>query len=139
MASLGSIGAGAGLGFVGTPNAIDIGRAETLEDVVEAIASRARAISPGEWVLTSWPSALPAGETLTRHHLDKAAPNVPVMVTGYPYVVVNSYLLALAGIGPETIAPRGGEILKDERGNLTGALAFQAVYQLLPPPPQPSV
>lgn len=139
VVSLGSIGAGAGLGFIGTGSTLDISDATTLDEVLARIAARARETPKGQWVVTGWPKALPAEVMPTRWDLDRVAPDVPVFVTGYPYVVVNSMLLDRAGITRDTPVPFGGEILKDDAGDPNGVLAFQAVYQLLPSPPQPSV
>lgn len=140
VVSLGSIGAGAGLGFIGTGSTLDISDAATLDEVLERIAARARETPEGKWVVTGWPKALPPEVMPTRWDLDRVAPDVPVFMSGYPYVVVNSLLIERAGITKDTPVPFGGEIVKDpETGEPNGVLAFQAVYQLLPDPPQPSV
>lgn len=139
VVSLGSIGAGAGLGFINTGSVLDVSKADTTQDILDAVADRVRRTAKGDWVITGWPGALKKGGKLTCRDLDAVAPDTPVMVTGYPYVIVNSLLLHQAGIARGTPAPAGGEILMDPAGDPTGVLAFQAVYQLLPPPPQPSV
>lgn len=139
VASLGSIGAGAGLAFVGTDRVADVSDVDSIDGIVDVVRERARDLPDGEWVVTGWPAGLPQGVLPTRWDLDRAAPDKPVMISGYPYVVVNSLLLEQAGITRETQSPAGGEILRDERGEPNGALSFQAVYQLLPTPPQPSV
>jgi len=56
------------------------------------------------------------------------------MISGYPYAVINSFLLRKAGITRDTRSRRRRE-LRIPSPRATGALAFQAVYQL-PPPPQ---
>lgn len=139
VASLGSVGAGAGLAFVGSNSALDISHASTVKDVIKLIKEKVVQSRPGDWILTCWPTSLSSNEKITRRDLDTVAPDNPVMVSGYPYIIVNSYLLNLSGIGPDTAVPPGGEIVRNIDGELTGELAFQAVYQFLPCPPQPTV
>lgn len=138
--SLGSTGAGAALAFVGSESAIDISKATTVAEVVRIIADAVRQRSTGDWILTSWPSSLAPGESITCDTLDEVALHNPVMVTGYPNVVVNSFLMRQAGITDQTQAPPGGEIGHDPKtGKPNGIFAFRAIYQLLPQPPEPSV
>ena len=141
VVSLGSIGAGAGLGFLGTDRVLDISKATSIQDILDAIASRVRQSDKGEPIITGWyKESLKEGRRPTRWDLDAVSPDNPVFMSGYPYVIVNSHILKEAGITKKTVSPPGGEIEKDPRtGEPTGSLAFQAVYQFLPPLPQPSV
>lgn len=140
VVSLGSIGAGAGLGFVETGSVLDVSRATSADEIVQAIAVRVAASKPGDWVISGWPAAVKGSATFITHKdLDRVSPHNPVMVTGYPYTVVNSYLLRQAGITKDTVCPDGGEIIRFPDGHPTGALAFQSIYQLLPSPPQPTI
>ncbi len=76
-------------------------------------------VDPGHWVTgrgwieTFWkPPVFP-----TRPDLDKVAPNNPVYLTradGHG-AVANSKALEMAGVGPETPDPFGGEILRDKK------------------------
>jgi hypothetical protein len=85
------------------------------------------------WIETHWPE----GRFLTRQDLDAAAPGRVVLLgraDGHA-VVASSAALAAAGVTADTVAPAGGEILKDEKGQPTGMLvdaAEQLVSALMP-------
>jgi predicted amidohydrolase YtcJ len=85
------------------------------------------------WIETHWPEA----RFLTAADLDAAAPGRVVLLSradGHA-VVASSAALALAGISADTVAPSGGEILKDDSGRPTGLLvdaAEQLVSGLTP-------
>lgn len=73
----------------------------------------------------------------TKESLDKAFKANPVSfgrVDGHA-IWVNSKALALAGISSTTVAPEGGEIVKDDQGNPTGVLidnAMNLVFNIVP-------
>ncbi|HYC69496.1 amidohydrolase [Brevundimonas sp.] len=76
------------------------------------------------WIETHWPEA----RFLTRQDLDAAAPGRVVLLgraDGHA-VVASSAALAAAGVTADTVAPSGGEILKDEAGQPTGLLVDAA-------------
>ncbi|GAA0868512.1 amidohydrolase [Brevundimonas basaltis] len=85
------------------------------------------------WIETHWPE----GRFLTRQDLDAAAPGRVVLLgraDGHA-VVASTPALAAAGITALTVAPPGGEILKDDAGQPTGMLvdaAEQLVGGLMP-------
>lgn len=85
------------------------------------------------WIETHWPE----GRFLTRDDLDAAAPGRIVLLgraDGHA-VAASSAALAAAGIDETTVAPSGGEILKDAGGRPTGLLvdaAEQLVAGLMP-------
>ncbi|MFA4894323.1 amidohydrolase [Brevundimonas sp.] len=85
------------------------------------------------WIETRWPEA----RFLTAADLDAAAPGRVVLLgraDGHA-VVASSAALAAAGITADTVAPSGGEILKDDGGRPTGLLvdaAEQLVAGLMP-------
>ena len=77
------------------------------------------------WIETRWPEA----RFLTAADLDAAAPGRLVFLwraDGHA-VVVSSSVLAAAGIDASTVAPSGGEILKDANGQPTGLLVDAAM------------
>ncbi|MBM3537820.1 MAG: amidohydrolase [Alphaproteobacteria bacterium] len=113
----------------------------SIADIVGRIASAARTLQPGEWIVT-----MPVGEpphyfdplkTLAegrlpnRHELDRAAPANPVYIQGVfgnwgkppGYSALNSRALALNAVTRDT-RPRysGIEIEKDASGELTGII-----------------
>lgn len=85
------------------------------------------------WIETHWPE----GRFLTRQDLDAAAPGRIVLLgraDGHA-VVASSAALQAAGVDADTVAPDGGEILKDASGQPTGLLvdaAEQLVAGLMP-------
>lgn len=69
----------------------------------------------------------------TRWVLDKACPNHPVFILRYDVHIgiANTKALELAGITKDTKAPEGGEIRKNEKGELTGILSELATSLIL--------
>ncbi len=69
----------------------------------------------------------------TKKELDEACPDHPVFILRYDghCGIANSKALKLAGITRDTIAPAGGEIRKDNRGEPTGILVELATSMLL--------
>jgi len=112
------------------------------EEFVQRIAEKARELPAGSWILNGdWdherfrPPDLPAKEWV-----DSVTPDHPVCVNRYDghMVLVNSLALKLAGINRNTVAPSGGEIIKDPAtGEPTGILkdaACDLVYARIPEP-----
>jgi len=122
--------------------AVDLSQARSVADAVAALADRAAATPPGEWVLSSsrWhESALAEGRLPTRSEMDAVIPRHPVLVRrGGHNVVANSAALAQAGITRHTPDPPGGTYVRDAGGDLTGhvigAPAFAPLAALLPKP-----
>lgn len=90
------------------------------------IEAKANTLAEGEWVLGGrWDHSLIGGEFPTKEELDEIAPNNPVFlqdVDGHS-AWANSLALNLGGITADTVAPDGGEILRDpETGEPTGIL-----------------
>ena len=88
------------------------------------------------WIETHWPEKRFPG----RADLDRAVPDRPVVLTradGHA-LVANSKMLALAGIGRDTAAPAGGQILKDGAGEPTGMLIDNAKALIVAKLPKPS-
>ncbi|MGB9893127.1 MAG: amidohydrolase [Candidatus Saccharicenans sp.] len=112
------------------------------EEFISRIAAKARELPPGSWILNGdWdhqqfsPPELP-----TRDWIDAVTPEHPVCVNRFDghMVLVNSLALKLAGIDKKTVAPAGGEIIKDPvSGEPTGILkdaAADLVYARFPEP-----
>ncbi len=98
--------------------------------VLDAIAAAASGSPEGQWIWGMGYAAGPSGAAvLSRTELDDVAPNNPVCVMDQSYhsCHANSAALAIAGIGRDTPNPRGGEILRDERGDATGLLWERAM------------
>jgi hypothetical protein len=121
-----------GLGH--TLRQVDLRGAASIEDVVARLKAGAPSdgwITGRGWDQNLWPSkAMPTHEPLTQAFADR-----PVWLrridghAGWG----NAKLLAEAGIGPDTKAPKGGEILRDTKGRPTGVLV-DAAMGLVPVP-----
>jgi predicted amidohydrolase YtcJ len=119
---------------------VPLNRAQSVDDVLDAIAERAKQTPPGEWIVTSanWhETLLPEGRFPTAEELERAAPEHPVAVRrGGHNLVANSRALTLAGITRESPDPERGTVVRDEDGNPTGRLiephAMAPVLDLLP-------
>jgi predicted amidohydrolase YtcJ len=121
-------------------SAVQLTDATSLKEFVKRIAEYASHTPKGEWIRngewdeTKWnPPKLP-----TRQDIDPVTPDNPVMLDRYDghLVLVNSKVLALAGITSATPDPPGGVIVRDANGQPTGALkdaATELVARVAPP------
>lgn len=119
-------------------------QAPTWQDALNRIAAAVRHARPGEWILgygwhqEHWThppqpnfEGLPTGAKL-----DAISPNNPVLLrhaSGHA-IFVNRKAMQLAGIGPDTPNPPGGEIVRDPHGRAIGMLrddAMNLVYAAL--------
>jgi len=109
---------------------IDLSRARTIGELLEAISAGVRKSKPGDVVITNsdWHEAQLKEQRLPlRYDLDKVAPETPVVVVrgGHEYVL-NSAALRKWNITSATAAPPGGSIARYENGELSGALVDAA-------------
>lgn len=115
----------------------------SLDDFLARVKARCEAAEPGAWVTgrgwieTFWtPQVFP-----TREQLDAVSPKNPVALEradGHA-VVANSLALKLAGIDRNTVAPQGGEIMKDKvTGEPNGMVLDNAGNLLLAVIPAPT-
>jgi predicted amidohydrolase YtcJ len=109
---------------------VQLNDAASREEFVKRIRSYAAHAPPGEWIRagdwdeTKWtPAVMP-----TRQDIDPVTPNNPVAIDRYDghSILVNSRALALAGITAATPDPPGGVIVRDAKGQPTGALSDAA-------------
>ncbi|MFB3905306.1 MAG: amidohydrolase [Acidobacteriota bacterium] len=120
---------------------IDLRQAKDETELARLIGERAREILKGAWITggnwdhESWPSQrLP-----TRHLIDPVTPDTPVFVDRLDghMALANSYALRLAKITRNTPDPKGGEIVRNDKGEPTGLLrdaAMDLVARLIPEP-----
>jgi predicted amidohydrolase YtcJ len=120
---------------------LSAGKAPTWDAIVRRVAEAAKRARPGEWIIgNGWhqehwtrpprPSVqgLPAGR-----ELDTVSPHNPVVLqhaSGHA-IFVNNVALRLAGIGPGTPNPPGGEIVRDASGRAIGMLRDAAMSPVL--------
>lgn len=110
--------------------ALDLGEARSMDDVIAKVRARAATVPPGTWVRGGgWDEGkLKERRYIMAADLDKAAPDHPVYLThttGH-YGVANSLALELSGVTRETPDPPGGTIDRDANGNPTGVMKERA-------------
>jgi hypothetical protein len=124
---------------------MDAGRKELLEcgfpftlgmdEVLARVRDCAAALPAGAWVRGGqWSSELLGAERPPqRALLDAVAPDHPVflMDSTVHNAWLNSKALAALGIDRDSVAPRGGTILKDGAGEPTGILLDKAAYEAM--------
>ncbi|HVH58123.1 MAG TPA: amidohydrolase [Vicinamibacterales bacterium] len=111
-------------------DALDLGDARSMDDVIAKVRARAAAVPAGTWVRGGgWDEGkLKERRYIMAADLDKAAPDHPVYLThttGH-YGVANSLALKLSGVTRETKDPPGGTIDRDGDGNPTGVMKERA-------------
>jgi predicted amidohydrolase YtcJ len=107
-------------------DAVQLNDATSAKEFVRRIGERARKTPKGDWLRggdwdeTKWnPATLP-----TKELIDPVTPDTPVFVFRYDghMALANSVALRLAGVTTQTPDPPGGVIVRDAKGNPTGAL-----------------
>jgi hypothetical protein len=105
---------------------------ETIQDVLDYIASRTKVVPEGEWITMSqvFITRLKEQRYPTRAELDRVAPKHPVAFRTGPDASVNSLALKLNGIDRNFKIPDGvpGKIEKDGNGEPTGILRTYGNY-----------
>ncbi|MFN7914283.1 MAG: amidohydrolase [Vicinamibacterales bacterium] len=117
---------------------VDLSRARSLDDVLQAIGERVKTTDPGEVVVTNadWHEAQLKEQRLPyRADLDTVAPNTAVVVVrgGHEYIL-NTAALKKWNITKATPQPAGGRISRDEKGELNGELVDRAKALVQLPP-----
>ncbi len=94
-----------------------------------------RDIDKDTWIVAHGydPAKITNKKDLTRHDLDEACPDHPVIISHWTCheCYANSKAISLAGIDKNTPQPFAGEIKKDSRGELTGHFIENAQSQLV--------
>ena len=113
---------------------VNMSRAKTIAEALEAIKQFADKKQPGDWIIGSaWhpPSQLAEKRYLTRQEIDSVAPNNPVYLrTVGHFSMANTLALAKAGVDKNTPDPGGGSFERDASGELTGVLVETAIDQV---------
>lgn len=113
---------------------VDLRMAASEADVVKAVAARAKAQKPGTWVVgRGWDQNRWPGQAMPTHAaLSLAVPKHPVVlyrVDGHA-AWANAAALKLAKISDKTVAPKGGQILLDDKSKPSGVLIDNAMSLL---------
>jgi predicted amidohydrolase YtcJ len=128
---------------IGGGPGVDLSRARSLQEVLDAIAARAAATPEGEVVVTNsdWHEGQLREQRLPyRDDLDRAASSHPVVVVrgGHEYIL-NTTALVHFGIEESAAAPPGGSVGRYPDGRLNGELVDTAKsFVTLPPRPEAS-
>lgn len=119
---------------------VNMSRAKTVAEALEAIKAFAARKKPGEWIVGgAWhpPSQLAEKRYLTKQEIDSVAPNNPVYLrTVGHFSMANGLALQKAGVDKSTPNPSGGSFERDASGELTGVLvetAIDRVEKAVPP------
>ncbi len=126
---------------------LDLSTATTYDDVVAQVADAAAQAEPGEWILgRGWHQSkwFPQPERMvkgfqTHEKLSAVSPDNPVYLvhaSGHA-AMANARAMEVAGVTAETEVAGDGEVIKDEKGQPTGALnevAMKLVSQHVPTP-----
>lgn len=105
---------------------------DSISDIVDRVAEVVDETTTGEWIrgYRYDDTLLADNRHPTKHDLDKAAPDNPVVlthVTGH-FCVANSAALREVGIDHRSGDPVGGRIARDDRGEPTGLLIEAAAF-----------
>lgn len=115
---------------------------DDLGETVAKIKSYVENTPEGEWVVgVGWIEKKWAeNRFLNKGDLDPFSPNHPVVANraGEHSIVANSKAMEIAGITRDTPDPDGGQILKDENGELTGMFVDNAMALIRDHIPAPS-
>lgn len=120
---------------------LDLRGVESIDALVARVTAFRARLPEGAWLLGRGfnEATMAEGRPPTRRDLDRAAPDLPVVLTrtcGHIYAV-NSVALARAAVDANTPDPVGGRIDRDAAGEPTGLLhetAMGLVTRAVPPP-----
>ncbi len=116
---------------------LDLREAENWDEVIYLVASAAEKAKPGDWIIgrgwhqEKWDPAPEPNVNGYPYHdvLSRATPYNPVLLkhaSGHA-LFANAKAMQLAGITEETKSPRGGEIVRDSLGKITGVFKEDAM------------
>jgi len=122
-------------------NGVNLRQAATKKDFIQTLKKFCLQHKDSRWILGGdWDHEAWGGDLPRRAWIDSVTPNNPVFVSRYDghMSFANSKALQLAGITRNTVAPPGGEIVKDENGEPTGVFKDNAQDLILTAIPEPS-
>jgi predicted amidohydrolase YtcJ len=112
-------------------------KSKSWEDIVAMVAEKAKTAKPGEWIVgrgwhqEKWDTPLEKQVLGYPYHdaLSAVSPNNPVLLrhaSGHG-LFANAKAMEIAGVSKETPSPRGGEIVRDSRGEAIGVFEERAM------------
>jgi hypothetical protein len=114
--------------------------AKSKKEFIDILKAFCLSHADGRWVEGgNWDHEVWGGDLPRKEWIDSISSGNPVFVSRYDehMSIANSKALKLAGIDRNTVAPPGGEIVKDEKGEPTGLLKDNAqalVSRVIPSP-----
>src|SRR5690606_17274080 len=131
------------LGYTALVTGTSVNRAADVGELQEMLAEAAAALPAGGALVAQRLDDTRLGRLPTRHDLDRAVADRPVLVYRYcgHVAVANTAALAAAGVSSGTSDPTGGSFGRDSEGAPTGVLretaidvVSRALDPLIPPP-----
>jgi len=120
---------------------VDLVGVATEAEAVERVAAFAKGVPRGQWIVgRGWDEGAWANRYPTKKLLSERVPDHPALLSGLHGFAVWANRLALerAGMTRATVAPAGGEIVKDGSGEPTGILLNRATSLLMDAVPEPT-
>jgi predicted amidohydrolase YtcJ len=120
---------------------VDLVGVPTEAEAVERVVRFAKDVPKGQWILgRGWDEGAWASHYPDMKQLSERVPDHPVLLAGLHSFAVWGNRLAFekAGIGPGSVAPEGGEIVRDASGAPTGILLNRATTLLSAAVPEAS-
>jgi len=124
---------------------VDLRNANSKHDFSTRIKNYAQKSAKGKWILNgNWDHENWGGTLPNKSWIDQDTQNNPVFVIRLDghMALANSAALKLAGITKQTKPPKGGQIILDNNGELTGILkgnALNLILSIIPPPSEQEV
>ncbi|MDX8359281.1 amidohydrolase [Cytobacillus sp. IB215316] len=110
---------------------MDLSSKTTSDDIRTTLKEYVKSYNSGDWVIAEgWnENNLKDKKIFNRFDLDEISPNNPMVLKRICHhaAIVNSKALQLAGITAETTDPKGGVIVRNDKGEPTGYLLDKAV------------
>lgn len=131
------------LGYAALVTGTSLNEADNASELHALLAEASSRLAPGQALMAQRLTERPLGRLPTRHDLDAAVADRPVIAYRYcgHVAVLNTAALRMVGIDEHTPDPPGGTVDRDESGRPTGILRETAVElagpvlePLLPPP-----
>ncbi len=122
-------------------SSVNLRDAKTPEEFTRRIADFAAAQPPGRWIrFGDWDHEAWGGALPQKDWVDAQTSDYPVFVMRLDghMAFANSKAMALAGVTAETQSPPGGEIIRDENGDLTGVFKDTAMGLIAAAIPTPT-
>ena len=120
---------------------VDLRKAKSKQGFISILKEFCQQHNDDRWILGGdWDHEAWGGELPSRSWIDSVTGNHPLFVNRYDghMALANSKALQLAGVNKETKVPAGGEMKKDDKGEITGVLKDEAMALMNKVIPDPS-